>query len=158
MTDVMNTICFFRLGMVDQKADATCKEDACSLKYEATAFYSNKTAYITPQFKVAFSDHIPHSDTTPSPVYTKKEWPSSESGMRVSVEAKFAMDSLPAANEALLSECVEKVGKSILDRFRLYDVGSILPRLPKDRQNDYTLSENTLRDLDLSILQIWIPK
>ena len=104
---------------------------------------------------MVFSDHFQGSDATPPPVSAKEEWPLSE--MKVAVESKLEMASLPEANEALLSDC-RKVGKSILNRFRLYDSGSILPRLSKDRQNNYSLRESTLRDLDLSVLQVWVAK
>jgi hypothetical protein len=159
VTGVMNAICHVRLGMVELKSDGKCTRDACSVRYHQEVSYSDRSVYITPQFTVALSDRIPSPGFPAHFGSVKSEWPSSVpfSG-RVMVESDITLHDLPSANASLLSECVEKVGKLVLGRFRLYELGSMVAKLPSDKQGDYIVNQSTLGDLDLSLLQLLLPK
>jgi hypothetical protein len=158
VTDVMNAICYSRLGMVKFTSEGKCTRDACSVHYKQETAFSDTSIYITPQFTVVLSDRIASPATLPHSS-AKREWSTSLPPGRVMVDSDFVMTrELPRGNASLLSDCMEKVGELVLGRFRLYDLGSAVAKLPNDKQADYSVTQSTLGDLDLSMLQVWLPQ
>ncbi|WP_354142020.1 hypothetical protein [Bradyrhizobium sp. RT11b] len=156
VTGLMNAMCFLRLGTEEMKVEGICEKDSCSVKYVEEASYSRRTIYITPEFNVTLSDKIP--GLAPPPSVLSREWPFGLAGRRISVHRKLEMHDLPASNASVLSGCVQRVGNLFLDQFRPYESVGLLPRLPEDKQASFTSSSVSLRELDLSTLQTFVPK